>query len=166
MHADGNANHTADRRARGVTSIPPCSHLAPASNSEADIWELHNSQSSRASVGRKSGAHYAILQGILPCVPDYRRKPVSGGMFFFTVNLLDRRSDLLATQIQALRDGVRQVRLQAPFHIHAWVLLPDHMQCTACGPYRQVMPTSPVAGARSRRHSRKLCPPVSPDHRP
>ena len=58
-------------------------------------------------------------------MPDYRRNRVPGGTFFFTVDLLDRRSDLLVTQIQALRDAVRQVRLHAPFHIDAWVVLPD-----------------------------------------
>ena len=62
-------------------------------------------------------------------MPDYRRNRVPGGTFFFTVNLLDRRSDLLVTQIQALRDAVRQVRLHAPFRIDAWVVLPDHMHC-------------------------------------
>jgi hypothetical protein len=41
------------------------------------------------------------------------------------VNLLDRRSDLLVAQIDALRDAVRR----APFHIEAWVVLPDHMHC-------------------------------------
>jgi putative transposase len=45
------------------------------------------------------------------------------------VNLLDRRSDLLVTKIDALRDAVRQVRARAPFHIDAWVVLPDHMHC-------------------------------------
>jgi putative transposase len=58
-------------------------------------------------------------------VPDYRRNRVPGGSFFFTVNLLDRRSDLLVTQIQVLRDAVRQVRLRASFDIDAWVVLPD-----------------------------------------
>jgi putative transposase len=53
----------------------------------------------------------------------------SGWIVLFTVNLLDRRSDLLVTQIHALRDAVRQVRLHAPFHIDAWVVLPDHMHC-------------------------------------
>jgi putative transposase len=48
---------------------------------------------------------------------------------FFTVNLLDRRSDLLATQVHALRDAVRQVRFHAPFRIDAGVVLPDHMHC-------------------------------------
>jgi putative transposase len=54
---------------------------------------------------------------------------VPGGSFFFTVNVLDRRSDPLVTQIQALRDPVRQVRRHAPFRIDAWVVLPDHMHC-------------------------------------
>jgi putative transposase len=60
-------------------------------------------------------------------MPDYRGNRVPGGTFFFTANLLDRRSDLLVTQIDVLRDAVRQVRGRAPFHIDAWVVLPDHM---------------------------------------
>jgi putative transposase len=62
-------------------------------------------------------------------VPDYRRNRVPGGTFFFAVNLLDRRSDLLVTQIHTLGDAVRQVRLHALFHIDAWVVLPDHLHC-------------------------------------
>ena len=62
-------------------------------------------------------------------MPDYRRNRVPGGTLFFTVNLLDRRSDLLVTQIDALRDAVRRVRARAPFHIDAWVVLPGHMHC-------------------------------------
>jgi putative transposase len=62
-------------------------------------------------------------------MPDYRRNRIPGGTFFFTVNLVDRRSDLLVEQIDALRDVVRQVRRRAPFRIDAWVVLPDHMHC-------------------------------------
>jgi putative transposase len=62
-------------------------------------------------------------------VPDYRRNRVPGGTFFFTANLLDRRSDLRVTKIDALREAVRLVRARAPFHIDAWVVLPDHMHC-------------------------------------
>jgi len=40
-------------------------------------------------------------------MPDYRRNRVPGGTCFFTVNLLDRRSELLVTHIDALRDAVR-----------------------------------------------------------
>ena len=60
-------------------------------------------------------------------MPDYRRNRVPGGTYFFTVNLLDRRSDLLVTQIGLLRASVRRVRQLMPFHIDAWVVLPDHM---------------------------------------
>ncbi len=62
-------------------------------------------------------------------MPDYRRNRVPGGTYFFTVNLLDLRSDLLVSEIHALRDAVRQVRARYRFHIDAWVVLPDHMHC-------------------------------------
>jgi hypothetical protein len=62
-------------------------------------------------------------------MPEYRRNRVPGGTFFFTVNLLDRRSDLLVRHIGALREAVRQARQRGPFVIDAWVVLPDHMHC-------------------------------------
>ncbi len=62
-------------------------------------------------------------------MPDYRRNRIPGAIYFFTVNLLDRRSDLLVARIDALRDAVRKVRRRFPFHIDAWVVLPDHMHC-------------------------------------
>ena len=58
-------------------------------------------------------------------MPDYRRNRVPGGTFFFTVNLLDRCSNLLVKHIDALRAAVRRVRAGAPFDIDAWVVLPD-----------------------------------------
>lgn len=60
---------------------------------------------------------------------DYRRNRVPGGTFFFTVNLYDRRSQLLVQHIGILRDAVRHVKTKAPFHIDAWVVLPEHMHC-------------------------------------
>jgi putative transposase len=45
------------------------------------------------------------------------------------VNLLDRRSDLLVTHIDELKDATRRVRRHKPFYIDAWVVLPDHMHC-------------------------------------
>jgi putative transposase len=60
-------------------------------------------------------------------MPNYRRRRVPGAGYFFTVNLLDRRSDLLVTQIDTLRAAVRMVRRRKPFAIDAWVVLPDHM---------------------------------------
>jgi putative transposase len=60
-------------------------------------------------------------------MPDYRRNRMPGGTYFFTVNLLERNSTLLVTHIDALREAVRKVRARHPFHINAWVVLPDHM---------------------------------------
>ena len=60
---------------------------------------------------------------------NYRRNFVKGGCYFFTVNILDRRQTLLTDHIDLLRDSVRRVRQLHPFHIDAWVVLPDHMHC-------------------------------------
>jgi putative transposase len=49
--------------------------------------------------------------------------------YFFTVNLLERSSKQLTDNIDVLREAVRQIRLRRPFHIDAWVVLPDHMHC-------------------------------------
>lgn len=62
-------------------------------------------------------------------MPDYRRNRVPGGTYFFTVNLLERRRRLLVEHVDALRAAVRIVRDRQPFHIDAWVLLPDHLHC-------------------------------------
>jgi putative transposase len=62
-------------------------------------------------------------------MPDYRRNRMPGATYFFTVNLFDRRSTLLVEHVVALRAAVREVRRQSPFHIDAWVVLPDHMHC-------------------------------------
>jgi putative transposase len=62
-------------------------------------------------------------------MPDYRRFRIAGGTYFFTVNLLDRNSDLLIRHIDALRQAVRATRIARPFHIDAWVVLPEHLHC-------------------------------------
>lgn len=62
-------------------------------------------------------------------MPDYRRNFLLGGSFFFTVNLLERRRELLTCHIDLLRDSVRRVRRLYPFRIEAWVVLPDHLHC-------------------------------------
>jgi REP element-mobilizing transposase RayT len=60
-------------------------------------------------------------------MPNYRRAFVPGGCWFFTANLLNRRSRLLTERIDALRDAIRQTRRRRPFHINAFVVLPDHL---------------------------------------
>src|SRR5207245_4988833 len=84
---------------------------------------------SKRRAEKHSAFRHSPRRRMLRLMPDYRRNRVPGGTFFFTVNLLDRRSNLLVARIDALRDAVRQVRARAPFHIDAWVVLPDHMHC-------------------------------------
>ena len=63
-------------------------------------------------------------------MPNYLRPHRPGATWFFTVNLLQRRgNDLLAREINLLRAVVARVRQRHLFHIHAWVVLPDHMHC-------------------------------------
>lgn len=60
-------------------------------------------------------------------VVRYRRDPIPGGTYFFTVALADRRSTLLTTSIAELRAAFRAVRDQRPSTIDAIVILPDHL---------------------------------------
>jgi putative transposase len=62
-----------------------------------------------------------------PTMTNYRRNFAPGGSYFFTVNLLDRRSRLLVEQARALRAAFRTVRARHPFEIDAIVVLPDHI---------------------------------------
>ena len=59
-------------------------------------------------------------------MPDYLRSRVPGGTYFFTVNLLDRNRPLLVENVEHFREAVRRVRELMPFHIDAWVVLPEH----------------------------------------
>jgi putative transposase len=67
-------------------------------------------------------------------MPDYRRNRVPGVTYFFTVNLRTRRSGLLVTAIDTLRAAIRAAQARQPFHIDAWVVLPDHMHCLWTSP--------------------------------
>ncbi|HEY5802008.1 MAG TPA: transposase [Burkholderiaceae bacterium] len=60
---------------------------------------------------------------------EYIRNRIPGGTYFFTVNLYDRRQSLLVDHIRQLRAAVRYTRAKRPFHIDAWVVLPEHMHC-------------------------------------
>jgi putative transposase len=62
-------------------------------------------------------------------MPNYRRNRQPGGTYFFSVNLLDRKSQWLVTHIEELRAAVRKTRQLYPFHIDAWVVLPEHLHC-------------------------------------
>jgi len=56
----------------------------------------------------------------------YRDNRVPGGTFFFTVRLLDRDSTLLTDHFSAFGEAMRQARIRKPFHVDAWVVLPNH----------------------------------------
>ena len=58
---------------------------------------------------------------------QYRRAKEKGGTYYFTVNLVDRKSNLLIEHIEALKEVVKKVKQQHPFHIDAMVVLPDHL---------------------------------------
>jgi putative transposase len=56
----------------------------------------------------------------------YRDNRVPGMTYFFTVRLLDRNSTLLTDHFSAFGEAMRQARIRKPFHVDAWVVLPDH----------------------------------------
>jgi len=55
-------------------------------------------------------------------MPDDRRHRLPGGAHFFTVNLLERRSNLVIRHVALLRMAVRAGRRAHPLHIDAWVI--------------------------------------------
>ena len=61
---------------------------------------------------------------------DYRRAWHAGGIYFFTVNLLQRGdNDLLVKHTDVLRSIVKKVKNKHHFIIHGWVVLSDHFHC-------------------------------------
>ena len=58
---------------------------------------------------------------------NYRRNFIPGGSFFFTVNLADRRSNLLIDRIDQLRSAFWYARTRHDFAIDAIVVMPDHL---------------------------------------
>lgn len=62
----------------------------------------------------------------------YRRADVTGGTYFFTVNLAERKRTLLVDHVDTLRQVVGMVKAKRPFRIDAMVILPDHLHavCT------------------------------------
>lgn len=57
----------------------------------------------------------------------YRRAPVAGATYFFTLALADRRSGLLVSHIDALRLAYRRARDLHPFATVAICVMPDHL---------------------------------------
>ena len=57
----------------------------------------------------------------------YRRAKIEGGVFFFTVTLADRSSDLLIRHIDRLRRMYASAHKRNPFETIAICVLPDHL---------------------------------------
>lgn len=83
-------------------------------------------------------------------MPNYRRNRIPGGTYFFTVNLLERKSTLLIEHIAALREAVLTVREKHPFYLcpmgismPGWFCL---IICMRFGHYRQVTIYIPTDG--------------------
>jgi REP-associated tyrosine transposase len=74
----------------------------------------------------------------------YRRAYVEGGVFFFTVTLADRSSDVLVRHIDRLRRIYMSVQERYPFQTIAICVLPDHLHAVCC---RETMPIFRCAGA-------------------
>src|ERR1700680_2690533 len=57
----------------------------------------------------------------------YRRAKIEGGVFFFTVTLTERSSDLLVREIDRLRRIYTSIQRSYPFETIAICVLPDHL---------------------------------------
>ena len=67
-------------------------------------------------------------------MPNYRRVFIPGGTWFFTVNLLERRSKLLTENATSLRHAIFCTKRRLPFRIDALVILPDHLHAVVTLP--------------------------------
>lgn len=56
----------------------------------------------------------------------YRRVLVPNATYFFTINLQNRKSNLLIRYIDALRVAFRKVQQRHPFTVDAIVIMPEH----------------------------------------
>jgi putative transposase len=100
-----------------------------------------------------------------------RRNFIPGGSFFFTVNLVDRRLQLLTEHIDELRAAFREVHQHHPFTTDAVVVLPDHLHTVWTLPdgdadfatrwrqiksafSRKLAPTEPISVSRAAKGER------------
>ena len=60
-------------------------------------------------------------------MPEYRRAKIEGSVYFFTVVLEDRSSDLLVQEINRFREGYRAAQQKRAFETLAICILPDHL---------------------------------------
>ena len=73
-----------------------------------------------------------------PVMSRYRRPIIEGGVFFFTLALMDRSSELLVQHIERFREVYRAVQLRLPFETNAICILPDHLHAIWTLPPRDI----------------------------
>lgn len=85
----------------------------------------------KAKVRNKCAPYKDLLTTFGNSTPmsNYLRPRRPGATVFFTVTLAQRGTDTLIRNIDTFRTAVQQTRTTRPFHINAWVVLPDHMHC-------------------------------------
>ena len=57
---------------------------------------------------------------------QYRRTDIKGACYFFTINLADRKSNLLIDKVFELREVINRVKKKHPFKLDALVIMPEH----------------------------------------
>lgn len=61
---------------------------------------------------------------------QYLRSNTQGATFFFTVVAYNRRNIFCEPDfLKAFKNSIKEVQMQYPFEILAWVQLPDHLHC-------------------------------------
>ena len=58
---------------------------------------------------------------------NYLRNYQTNGIYFFTLNLNDRRKSYLTDNFSILQCSMNKVRKNKPFKMLAWVVLPNHL---------------------------------------
>ena len=103
----------------------------------------------------------------------YRRANEPGATYFFTVNLADRKTNLLVDAVDLLRISVRYVKADHPFTTNAMVIMPDHIHALwtlpegdsdfstrwcliKAGFSRQIAPTERVSASRRAKGERGI----------
>ena len=81
-------------------------------------------------------------------MPRYRRVKIEGGLFFFTLALADRSSDLLVRHIERARRASRG-SAGAPVRSKLWPSASSPTICMRCGSSRRATPTTRRAGVCS-----------------
>lgn len=103
----------------------------------------------------------------------YRRVTIPGVAYFFTVNLYDRQSHLLITEVNLLRTIFRRVQRLHPFTINAIVIMPDHLHAIFTLPAndsnyslrwnlikgyfsKEIQTIEPITASRKNKHERGI----------